>query len=86
MIYMTAVKENLLTMIPDMPSMIRKLTDDRASQVYNIFLTVKPNKVDREARARKRLELIKSKKYVRSRGRTHEEIEADLKEMRSDRF
>jgi hypothetical protein len=85
---MSAVKENLLMMIPDMPTMIPNLTEDKANQVYDIFITVKPEKteVDREARAQRRMELIKAKKYVRSSGRTHEEIEADLREMRSDRF
>ena len=83
---MTAVKQNLLTMIPEMPSLIPHLTDERADIVYNIFMTARSQEVDREARARKRMELIKSKKYVKSRGRTHDEIEADLKEMRSDRF
>ena len=85
---MTAVKEQLVQMVPQMPMLIPNLTEEKAKQVYNIFITVEPQKVetDREARAKKRLELIKSKKYVRSRGRTHEEIEVDIKEMRSDRF
>lgn len=83
---MSAVKKDLLSMVPDMPFMIPNLTEEKANQVYNIFLTVKPQEIDREERAKRRLELIKSKKYVKSRGRTHDEIEADLKEMRSDRF
>ena len=83
---MTVVKENLLTMVPDMPAMIPNLTEDSANIVYNILLTVKPQKTDREARALKRRQLLESEKYVRSSGRTHEEIESDLKEMRSDRF
>lgn len=83
---MSAVKIDLLSMVPDMPFMIPNLTEEKANQVYNIFLTVKPQEIDREERAKKRLELIRSKKYVKSRGRTHDEIEADLKEMRSDRF
>lgn len=83
---MTAVKQNLLTMIPDMPTLIPHLTEERASAVYDIFLTVKPQKINRKARAMKRRQLLESEKYVRLSGRTHEEIEADLKEMRSDRF
>ncbi len=83
---MSVVKQNLLTMVPDMPAMIPNLTEERASVVYDIFLTVKQQKTDRKARALKRRRLLEADKYVRSSGRTHEEIEADLREMRSDRF
>ena len=38
---MTAVKQNLLTMVPDMPRLIPHLTEERANVVYDIFLTVK---------------------------------------------
>ena len=68
--------------------LIPNLTEDNAQQIYNLFITVEPVKteVDRKARAIRRRQLLESEKYVRSSGRTHEEIEADLKEMRSDRF
>ncbi len=85
---MTAAKEQLIQMVPQMPVLIPSLTEDGAQQILNMFIAVTPEntETDREARARKRMELIKSRKYMRSRGRTHEEIEADLQEMRSDRF
>ena len=85
---MTAVKENLMTMIPDMSQVIPNLPEKEAKVVYNIYLTYQTKKpqVDRKARAQKRRQLLESERYVRSSGRTHEEIEADLKEMRSDRF
>lgn len=85
---MTAAKEQLIQMVPKMPMMIPHLTEESAQQIYNLFITVEPEsaEIDREARAKKRRLLLESEKYVRSRGRTHEEIEADLKEMRSDRF
>ena len=84
---MTAVKEQLVQMVPQMPMLIPNLTEEKAKLIYNTFITVEPGnaEIDREARAKKRRQLLESEKYVRSRGRTHEEIEADLKEMRSDR-
>ncbi len=83
---MTNVKEQLVQMVPKMPMLIPNLTEEGAQQIYSLFITVQSQEVDREERARKRMELIESKKYVRPSGRTHEEIEAGLKEMRSDRF
>ena len=85
---MTAVKENLLTLVPEMPVLIPNLTEEGAKQIYNIFITVKPEQtdVDREARAIKRLEAIESEKYLRASGRSREEIDAEIKELRSDRF
>ena len=85
---MTAVKEQLIKMVPQMPVLISNLTEEGAQQIYDLFITVKPEKteVDRKARAMKRRQLLESEKYVRPSGRTHEEIEADLKEMRNDRF
>ncbi len=41
---------------------------------------------DRKQRAKKRQELLASKKYVMYSGRTSEEIDAEIREMRSDRI
>lgn len=37
---MTEAKERLMTMVPEMPTMIPKLTEDKVQQVLNIFVTV----------------------------------------------
>lgn len=39
---MTAVKEQLVQMIPQMPMIIPHLTEERAQQIYNLFITVNP--------------------------------------------
>ena len=33
-------EERLMTMVPEMPTMISKLTEDKVQQVLNIFVTV----------------------------------------------
>ena len=87
---MTAVKEQLVQMVPEMPMLISNLTEDTAKQIYNLFITVEPVKqekdedAERKALAQHRRELVRSKKYVRSSGRTHEEIDAEIREMRND--
>ncbi len=43
---MTAVKEQLVQMIPQMPILIPNLTEDRARQIYNLFIDVKPERTD----------------------------------------
>lgn len=85
---MTAVKEQLVQMVPRMPMIIPHLTEEKAQQIYNIFITVESTKNtenERKSLAQHRRELLKSDKYVRPSGRTHEEIDAEIKEMRSDR-
>ena len=39
---MTAVKEQLVQMVPRMPMLIPNLTEDNEQQIYNLFITVEP--------------------------------------------
>ncbi len=81
---MTAVKERLVELLPEIPGLIPNITDDQAEQVFNIFFTVK-QEPERKTRAERRRVLLKSKKYVKPSGRKAEEIDAEIKELRSDR-
>ena len=85
---MTAVKEQLIQMVPRMPVLIPNLSEDKAQQILNIFITVTPEDTEdeRKALAKHRRELLNSDKYVRPSGRTHKEIDAEIREMRSDRL
>lgn len=84
---MTATQERLTAMVPQIPSLAPRLSEDNAQTIINILISVqKQDDVDRKELARHRRELLAADKYVMSTGRTHAEIEADLKEMRSDRF
>lgn len=87
-IIMTAVKEQLIQMVPRMPVLIPNLSEDKAQQILNIFITVTPEDTEdeRKALAKHRRELLNSDKYVRPSGRTHKEIDAEIREMRSDRL
>ena len=66
------------------------MPDEQAAQVIDIFMTVKLEATEadaeRKALAKHRRELLRSRKYVRPSGRSHEEIDAEVREMRSDRF
>ena len=87
---MTMAAERLLTMLQEMPIIIPKLSEDKAQQVLNIFVEVrgveKSDEEERRVLARHRRNLLKTRKYVRPTGRTHDEIDSEIKEMRSDRF
>ena len=81
---MTAVKQNLLTMVPDMPTLIPYLTEERANVVYDIFLSVKPETQPTD-RKQRRLAAIQSGQFTRPSGRTAEEIDAEVRELRDER-
>ncbi|MBQ3394402.1 MAG: hypothetical protein IJG64_04530 [Oscillospiraceae bacterium] len=83
---MTAAKQRLLQMVPRMPRLIPGLTDDLAQQMLNMLDTVEPEDAENErmALARHRIELVRSRKYIKSSGRTHEEIDAEIRELRND--
>ena len=81
---MTAVKQDLLTMVPDMPALIPHLTEEKATAVYNIFLAVKPE-TKSDDRKQRRLEAIQSGLFTRPSGRTVEEIDAEVRELRDER-
>jgi len=81
---MTAVKQNLLTMVPDMPTLIPHLTEERAAAIYNLFLTVKPDLKSYD-RKQRRLKAIQSGLFTRPSGRTAEEIDTELRELRDER-
>ena len=81
---MTAVKQNLLTMVPDMPTLIPQLTEERAAAIYNLFLTVKPDLKSYD-RKQRRLKAIQSGLFTRPSDRTAEEIDAELRELRDER-
>ena len=49
---MTAVKEQLVQMVPQMPMLIPNLTEEKAKQVYNIFITVESEKPKRDTSMR----------------------------------
>lgn len=85
---MTAVKEQLIQMVPRMPRLIPSLPEDEAQQILNMFITVtrEDTEDERKALAKHRRELLNSDKYVRPSGRTRAEIDAEIKEMRSDRI
>ena len=38
---MTAVKQKLFDLLPEMPSLISAMTDETAEQIFNIFVTIK---------------------------------------------
>ena len=38
---MTAVKQKLFDLLPEMPSLIPAMTDETAEQIFNIFVTIK---------------------------------------------
>ena len=78
---MTAVKQNLLTMVPDMPTLIPYLTEERANVVYDIFLAVKPETQPTD-RKQRRLAAIQSGRFTRPSGRTAEDIDAEVRELR----
>lgn len=44
---MTAVKEQLIQMVPQMPVLIPNLPEDKAQQILNMFITVNPEKLKR---------------------------------------
>lgn len=58
---MTAVKQDLLTMVPEMPSLIPNLTEENAAKVRNIFMTVKVQKVESDTPFRRELGFMKDK-------------------------
>ena len=87
---MTTEARRLMTMVPEMPVMIPKLTEDKVQVVLNIFSEVQESArgedAERKDLAQHRRELLRSRKYVRSSGRTYNEIDAEIREMRNDRF
>lgn len=87
---MTLAAEKLMTMVQEMPIMIPKLSEDKVQQVLNIFAEVeesaKSEDEERKALAQHRRNLLKMRKYVRPSGRTYEEIDSEIREMRSDRL
>ncbi len=89
---MTATQQRLANILSEEPKLVPFMPDEQAAQVIDIFMTVKveaPTEdadAKRKALAKHRRELLKSRKYVRPSGRTHEEIDAEVREMRSDRF
>lgn len=89
---MTATQQRLANIWLEGAKLIPLIPDEQAAQVIDIFMTVKvtapTEDVDagQKALARHRRELLRTRKYVRSSGRTHEEIDAEIREMRSERF
>ena len=87
---MTSSAKELMTLMPEMPSLIPKLSEDKVQEILNILVDVKQSNKNgasqRKVLAKHRRELIESRKYVRPSGRTHREIDEEIKEMRSDRF
>ena len=43
---MTAVKEQLVQMVPQMPMLIPNLTEEKAKLIYNTFITVEPERLN----------------------------------------
>ena len=77
---------------------VKDLPDETEDQIINLVITVRnayktqseishlTTSDENEDLAKCRRELLKSKKYIRSSGRTHEEIDAMIKELRNDRM
>ena len=80
---MTAVKENLLALMPEMPTLIPNLTEDGAELIYNLFITVKQ---PRESAADDMVEfeekMDRSQQWAKDHGLTPDDITKAIKAVR----
>ena len=80
---MTAVKENLLALMPEMPTLIPNLTEESAKQIYNLFITVKQ---PRESAADDMVEfeekMDRSQQWAKDHGLTPDDITKAIKAVR----
>ena len=76
------VKENLLALMPEMPALITNLTEDKAQQIYNIFIMAKPEKIDKKDRFEALMD--ESQQWAKDVGLTHDDITRTIKEVRQE--
>ena len=66
----------------EMPALITNLTEDKAQQIYNIFIMAKPEKIDKKDRFEALMD--ESQQWAKDVGLTHDDITRTIKEVRQE--